>query len=194
MGCCGSKDDDSKPNENTRLIPREGSSAYETPRMLYPRYDATAEQESLKKIVQRTAENLIDISNTHATERLQQQDAIDRANEYMDLISSIKLDSKTLQKIQEKNSTLPKLHHRKKSQTSLQYQQGVTPNAHGVTTDLPPHVVLSGGVITKEDQEWLTKAMEEIHEAIEHIDVEYIGDLVVPLTWANSAPIHAIHG
>ncbi|CAB4378258.1 unnamed protein product [Rhizophagus irregularis] len=194
MGCCGSKDDDSKTNESTRLIPRDGSSAYETPRMSYPRYDATAEQDALQKIVQRTSENFIDISNTYATERLQQQDAIDRANEYIDLIGSIKLDSKTLQKIQEKSSTLPKMHQRKKSRTSLQSQQAASPDKQGVAMDLPPHVVLGGGCVTEEDQKWLTKVMEEIQEAIEHIEVEYIGDLVVPLTWANSAPIHAVHG
>ncbi|CAG8562817.1 13041_t:CDS:2, partial [Ambispora leptoticha] len=49
--------------------------------MSYQRYDAAADQarerELLQKIVQRTTENLIDISNTHLTERLQQQDAID---------------------------------------------------------------------------------------------------------------------
>jgi hypothetical protein len=40
----------------------------------------------------------------------------------------------------------------------------------------------------------LTTLVEEMHGAIEQIEVEYIGDLVVPLTWANSAPIHAVHG
>jgi hypothetical protein len=63
-------------------------------------------------------------------------------------MGSIKLDSKTLQKMQEKNSTLPKLHNRKKSRESQQAAQGVT-------TDLPPHVVLSGGGVSKEDQEWV---------------------------------------
>jgi hypothetical protein len=71
------------------------------------------------------------------------------------LIGSIKLDSKTLQKIQEKNSTLPKLHDRRKSRISLQSQQATSPDKHGVAMDLPPHVVLSGGSVTKEDREWV---------------------------------------
>ncbi|CAG8520100.1 2979_t:CDS:2 [Funneliformis mosseae] len=188
MGCCGSKDeDDNAKNERSRLLSGEGSTAYDTShaRMNYRYDDAvdhTIEQEALQKIVQQTADNFIDISNTHATERLQQQEAIDRANEY-------KLDPSTLQKIQEKSDTLPKLRHKKS--TSLQSQQVA---AQGGATDLPPHVVLGSGGVTREDQEWLTKAIDEMHEAIEHIEVEYVGDLVVPLTWANSAPIHAIHG
>ncbi|CAG8442500.1 17763_t:CDS:2 [Funneliformis caledonium] len=195
MGCCGSKDeDDNAKNERSRLLSGEGSTAYDTShaRMNYRYDDAvdhTIEQEALQKIVQQTADNFIDISNTHATERLQQQEAIDRANEYKELMGSIKLDPNTLQKIQEKSDTLPKLRH--KISTSLQSQQVA---AQGGATDLPPHVVLGSGGVTREDQEWLTKAIDEMHEAIEHIEVEYVGDLVVPLTWANSAPIHAIHG
>jgi hypothetical protein len=191
MGCCGSKDDDDqKPNERSRLLP-EGSS-YNPSRMSYSHYDDSVdhikEREALQKIVQRTAENLIDISNTHSTE-LQPQESIDRANEYKELIGSIKLDSKTLQKIQENSSTLPKLRHRKS--TSLSSQQAATPNAQqGGVVDLPPHVILSSDGVTQEEQEWLTKAMDDMHDAIEHIEVEYVGDLVVPLTWANAPPIH----
>ncbi|CAG8648868.1 2931_t:CDS:2 [Dentiscutata heterogama] len=120
-------------------------------RMAYPRYDAAAdrdrERESLQKIVQRTAE---------------------------DFISTIKLDSKTLQKIQEKN-TLPKLQNRKPPSLS---QISDVQN----TKLIPPHVVLNDGGLSKEDQMWLHKAMDEIHDAIDHIEVEYVGDLVVPLT------------
>jgi hypothetical protein len=72
------------------------------------------------------------------------------------LIGSIKLDSKTLQKIQDKNSTLPRLHRRKKSRASL--HQAVTSDTQKGTTDLPPHVVLSGGSVTKEEQEWVCSA------------------------------------
>lgn len=74
---------------------------------------------------------------------------------FRDLIGSIKLDSKTLQKIQEKSSTLPKLHHHRRSRTSLQPQQAASPDKEGVAMDLPPHVVLSGGSVTKEDREWV---------------------------------------
>ncbi|CAG8709480.1 32982_t:CDS:2, partial [Racocetra persica] len=49
-------------------------------------------------------------------------------------------------------------------------------------TLIPPNIVLSDGGLTKEDQTWLHKAMDEIHAAIDHIEVEYVGDLVVSLT------------
>ena len=76
---------------------------------------------------------------------------------YRELISSIKLDSKTLQKIQE-NTSLPKLRHKKS--TSLQSQQAATPNAQGGAIDLPPHVILSSGGVTQEDHEWVCWIME----------------------------------
>ncbi|CAG8789253.1 16424_t:CDS:2, partial [Acaulospora morrowiae] len=52
----------------------------------------------------------------------------------------------------------------------------------------PPHLVLKDGGVTKDDKEWLSNAMSKINEALDSIEVEYVGDLVVPLTWANSAP------
>ncbi|CAG8446615.1 1719_t:CDS:2 [Diversispora eburnea] len=61
-----------------------------------PGYDADAvherEQELLLRIVQRTAENLIDISNSHSIERLQQQDAIDPMDEINEAIEHIEID------------------------------------------------------------------------------------------------------
>ncbi|CAJ0904639.1 20462_t:CDS:2 [Entrophospora sp. SA101] len=52
-------------------------------------------------------------------------------------------------------------------------------------------LILSEGKITNEDEELLSKAMDEINQALKQIKVEYVGDLVVPLTWANSAPINS---
>ena len=40
------------------------------------------EQQYLREIVRQTSENLIDISNTHISERLPHQDSIDRASAY----------------------------------------------------------------------------------------------------------------
>lgn len=78
------------------------------------------------------------------------------------MIGSIKLDSKTLQKIQEKSSTLPKMHQRKKSRTSLQSQHAASPDKQRVAMDLPPHVVLGGGCVTEEDQKWVCTTEEFI--------------------------------
>ncbi|KAG9300096.1 hypothetical protein G9A89_000836 [Geosiphon pyriformis] len=197
-GCCGSKEavDGSKPNAQTPLLSRDVGSAYGDSlhnRMNYQRYDVAAdlarEQASLQKIVQRAAENLVDISNTHPTERLQHQDAIDRANEYKDLMSMIKLDPKAIQKLQEKSSTLPKI--RKKSSTNLlkSNSSNLTHSAI-IKESRPPSVILSNNSPSKEDIEWLSKAMVDLHEAIDHIQIQFAGDLVVPLSWATPTPVH----
>ncbi|CAG8543136.1 2369_t:CDS:2 [Ambispora gerdemannii] len=136
--------------------------------------------------------NLIDISNTHLTERLQQQDAIDRANEYKDLISSIKLDEKALKKLQEKSSTLPKLQQKTISSTTIASQS--PPASNNNTRATSPGAILSENSLTKNDVEWLSKAMNEIHDAINHIEVQFMGDLVVPLTWNAPSPVHPAHG
>jgi len=199
MGCCGSKRvaDGSKPNERSLLLSGDGTSVYIDSlhhRMTYQRYDATVdharEQESLQKIVQRTAESLIDISNTHATERLQQQDAIDRANEYKELMSTIKLDSKAYQKLQAKSNTLPNL-SKKSSIKSL--ASSSTAATLTDSTSRPPHIILSENSVTKEDADLLSRTIEQIHEVVEHIEVESVGDLVVSLPWANPSPVHPIH-
>ncbi|CAG8652923.1 17230_t:CDS:2, partial [Acaulospora colombiana] len=145
-------------DEENPLIP--GNSSYRTSR--YPRYDRVREEELLNKIVQRAAENFIDISNTHATERLQPQDTIDRASEYREVMNEIKLDTKIFQKIQEHN-TLPKLRNKKSFHSSSQ----PTP----IVASPPPHVVLKEGCVTKEDEEW---AMSDINRALEDIEVEYV--------------------
>ncbi|CAG8633965.1 18437_t:CDS:2, partial [Acaulospora morrowiae] len=123
MGCCFSKEEE-EPDERTPLL--DGGNTYKPTK--FPRYDRFKEEELLQKIVQRTAENLIDISNTHATERLQPPDFIDRTNEFKELISTIKLDSKALQKIQRDNS-LTKLQDRTSSSQQTR----------------PPHLVLKDG-------------------------------------------------
>ncbi|RHZ54975.1 hypothetical protein Glove_421g8 [Diversispora epigaea] len=198
MGCCFSKENDSSksPNEGSRLLPGDGTN-YDTPRMIYPPPpDAEAEhereQELLQIIVQRTAENLIDISNSQVIERLQQQDVIDRVNEYNELFNTIKLDNMTLLKIKENsNSTMPKLRNKcfiqsvfpsTKTEPETKVETSTLNVKSSNNNNLSPDVILSGGIVTKEDQDLLFKAMDEINEAIEHIEIDYVGDLVVPLT------------
>ncbi|KAG0207476.1 hypothetical protein BGX31_002561, partial [Mortierella sp. GBA43] len=57
------------------------------------------ELESLQKIVERTAGNLIDIPSTLQVERIQQQDAQIRSNEYTIALSTVKLPQQTIRKL-----------------------------------------------------------------------------------------------
>jgi len=226
MGCCyscfGRGNDTSKTSERSHLLAAggDGSSYSESlnARMSYSRYDAAREQESLQKIVQKTSENLIDISNSHVNERLLQQqqqlsqhqqlDTTERANEYKALINTIKLNSKTFPKIQEKSSTISKLKKRqtlshlihqqqqqlqdhKENSPKEQVNDESTKSRQNSESSSSSGLILSEGKITNEDEELLSKAMDEINQALKQIKVEYVGDLVVPLTWANSAPINS---
>ncbi|CAG8733927.1 10454_t:CDS:2, partial [Ambispora leptoticha] len=125
-----------------------------------------------------------------------QQDAIDRANEYKDLINSIKLDEKALKKMQEKSNTLPKLQQKTiSSSTNIAPQPKLTsPTENDNLQSTSPSAVLSENSLTKNDVEWLLAAMNEIHDAVDHIEVQYVGDLVVPLAWTASSPVHPVHG
>ncbi|CAH1758833.1 7141_t:CDS:2 [Entrophospora sp. SA101] len=149
--------------------------------MSYSRYDAAREQESLLKIVQKTSEALI---------------------------STIKLNSKTFPKIQEKGLTISKLKKRqtlshlihqqqqqlqdhKENSPKEQVNDESTKSWQNSESSSSSGLILSEGKITNEDEELLSKAMDEINQALKQIKVEYVGDLVVPLTWANSAPINS---
>ncbi|ORX99917.1 hypothetical protein K493DRAFT_348211 [Basidiobolus meristosporus CBS 931.73] len=163
MGCCSSKQEDPQiANERTHLLNGAQTASPDgiDKRMSYKEYEAMNQarlEDSLKKIVQKTAENLIDISRTQV-ERMKHQDTMERSNTYKTLMEGCK--------------TLP-------------------PNVMNIfdlpANDLPksPKDVLSKSRVTKEDLAMTTKALNDIQEAVEHMQIEYIGEFVVPLTFAT---------
>ncbi|RUS32958.1 hypothetical protein BC938DRAFT_473686 [Jimgerdemannia flammicorona] len=164
MGCCGSKEDYAKPDEGEPLLIR---TEQDFPRS-YPRYEAIdhqLEQETLKQIVDRTAANLIDISSA-TTDHLQHQDAQDRAKEYGDLLAQIQI---------------PKT------------RPGGNPSAGiplGLSSSVAPQDVLArSAVLDDDDVSKLYKLMDDVQQALNKIEVENVGEIVVPLTLSNSAPI-----
>ncbi|KAI8839874.1 hypothetical protein BC829DRAFT_492770 [Chytridium lagenaria] len=88
MGCCASrKRESSTPsdevNEQTSLLHSTGTN---DPVEIIPQNNTVItqqrEQETLKKIVKTTAENLIDISSIRLLDKIQPEHAVERAKEY----------------------------------------------------------------------------------------------------------------
>ncbi|KAG0298636.1 hypothetical protein BGZ96_009710 [Linnemannia gamsii] len=147
------------------------------------------ETESLQKIVERTAGNLIDIPSTLQVERLQRQEAQNRSNEYLNALNTVKLPEQTIRKLYSMTSVM--------ATTGVDFQQ--TNDVHETTTTATPRErsstssgsslkapsvreVLAEKTVDPKTVGWMASAMGELHQATESIDVEDVGDLIVTLS------------
>ncbi|KAG0003438.1 hypothetical protein BGZ79_000897 [Entomortierella chlamydospora] len=148
------------------------------------------ELESLQKIVERTAGNLIDIPSTLQLERLQQQEAQNRLNEYVSALNTVKLPQQTIRKLCSMTSV-------KTSGTDMPSLDGVLETAVGTgstgkersTTSSGSSIktpsvreVLAEKTVDPRTVGWMASAMGELQQATESIDVEDVGDLIVTLS------------
>ncbi|KAF9899444.1 hypothetical protein BX616_003031, partial [Lobosporangium transversale] len=139
------------------------------------------EFDSLQRIVERTAGNLIDIPSTLQLERLQQQEAQHRSNEYIAALNAVKLPEQTIKKLYNMTSVV-------KAGGDLPNEQldGVLKSSasSAVNSIKAPSVreVLAEKAIDSKTLGWMTNAMGELHRATEQIDVKDVGDLIVTLS------------
>ncbi|KAG0051268.1 hypothetical protein BGZ83_003902 [Gryganskiella cystojenkinii] len=163
------------------------------------------ELESLQKIVERTAGNLIDIPSTFQLERLQQQEAETRSNEYISALNTVKLPEQTLRKLSSMTSVnvkgsasavdLPGLNAvleqavgQKGSSTPTNGNGLGSPHeristSSGSSVKAPSvREVLAEKTVDPKTVGWLANAMGELHQATESMDVEDVGDLIVTLS------------
>ncbi|ORY54519.1 hypothetical protein LY90DRAFT_702304, partial [Neocallimastix californiae] len=101
MGCCSSRcvdDDVIDPNERTRLL-NDTENINDDDNQNFHLISQLREQEKLKQIVQKTAENLIDISNIRTLDQLQQQDVMERTREYQEIIVKCENQNEVKEKI-----------------------------------------------------------------------------------------------
>ncbi|KAF9135344.1 hypothetical protein BGW39_003451 [Mortierella sp. 14UC] len=148
------------------------------------------ETESLQKIVERAAGNLIDIPSTLQLERLQQQEAQNRSNEYLNALSTVKLPEQTIRKLYSMTSFMAA------AGTDLQTNEVLETTTAAVTAPRErtstssgssvkaPSVreVLAEKTVDPKTVGWMANAMGELHQATESIDVEDVGDLIVTLS------------
>ncbi|KAK9766871.1 hypothetical protein K7432_003731 [Basidiobolus ranarum] len=163
MGCCSSKQEDPRiVNESSQLLsgtqPSPPGIIHE--RMNYRDYETMNQEgieDSLKKIVQRTAKNLIDISRTQV-EKMKLQDTMERSKSYKTLIESCK--------------TLPP-----KVMDIIDFPVAETPKS--------PREMLSQSGVVKGDIVLAATTLNKIELAFDQIQIQYIGEFVVPLTFTT---------
>ncbi|KAG0171114.1 hypothetical protein DFQ28_001574 [Apophysomyces sp. BC1034] len=115
----------------------------------YGTIDLKMEQDFWNDVIERTTNNLIDISSTIA-DPLQTQDIQERVEKYRELLDQLTVKSP------------PKdvLHN---NSSPIEILLGAEPN-EGI------------------DLDWLYQSMDEIQNALDHVEVEHVGDIVVNLT------------
>ncbi|CAO0794826.1 unnamed protein product [Mucor circinelloides] len=164
MGCCGSKEDRDEDDVNAPLlnddIVGDNRMNYQT----YETIDVQKEQEFWNNIIDRTTQNLIDISSSQ-TDPLQDTDVQERESKYRHLLEQIK----------------PKI----QQQSTLAIDTNIN-NCVDILTNAKPN-----GGMTDGEVDWLYQTMDEIQDALQHIDIQPVGDMVVHLTMTDNSTISA---
>jgi len=122
--------------------------------------------------------NLIVISNVRP-DRLLPQEAIERANEYKKLFSSIRPDHEAFQQLQTKINKFTSYQKLSSTETGEMTENKKT-----------PYDILSENSINEEDVSMLSKALNEVDGAMQGFQVQFVSELVVPLTCVSSMPVH----
>ncbi|KAF8950647.1 hypothetical protein BGZ46_004405, partial [Entomortierella lignicola] len=171
--------------ERTRLLNESHDAlSYGVNRMSptnYGEQNQVRELQSLQRIVEQTAGNLIDIPSTLQLERLQQQEAQNRSNEYISALNTVKLPEQTIKKLYSMTSVI-------KAGSDLPSEQldgALRSSASSAVNSIKaPSVreVLAEKTIDSKTLGWMASAMGELHQATEQIDVEDVGDLIVTLS------------
>ncbi|ORX65173.1 hypothetical protein BCR32DRAFT_250750 [Anaeromyces robustus] len=162
MGCCSSTcvdDDLIEPNERTRLL-NEDENLNDDNNQNFHMISQLREQEKLNQIVQKTAENLIDISNIRTFDQLQSQDIIERTREYQEIIVRCENQNNDLK---EKINKLPGISNNNKS---------FYDNVNGFAT------IINTSIKT-EDKSQMSNIINEIQDSLNDIKIEDVGEFVI---------------
>lgn len=100
--------------------------------------------------------NLIDISNTQ-TDPLQETDLQERVDRYQQLLQQIQLKSDAVTDTTNNNNVLD------------------------ILTNAKPY-----GGMDDSQVDWFYQTMDELQEAIQHIDIDPVGDIVIHLTMTDT--------
>ncbi|KAF9161136.1 hypothetical protein DFQ27_009682 [Actinomortierella ambigua] len=138
------------------------------------------ELESLQRIVERTAGNLIDIPSTLHLERLQQQEAQTRSHEYQSALHTVKLPEQAIRKLYSMTSVRASGDTPAGDVESIGFKSS---SSSGNSVKAPSvREVLSEKPVDLKTLGWMSSAMGELHQATDAIDVKHVGDLIVTLS------------
>ncbi|KAG0175760.1 hypothetical protein DFQ28_008373 [Apophysomyces sp. BC1034] len=128
-------------------------------------FDVKKEQEFWNEVIDRATQNLIDISCSN-TEPLQSQDVQERVEKYRDLLDQMDTGHE--------------------QQTSGVQLLENNLSAADILVNAKPYGGMSDGEV-----DWLYQAMDDIQAAIQRIQVQPVGDMVVHLTMTENSAIRA---
>ncbi|KAG2203017.1 hypothetical protein INT47_013233 [Mucor saturninus] len=160
MGCCGSKEDHEDDGIRDPLLEDFDVDNRRNYRTQEP-INIQKEQEFWSSIIDRTTQNLIDISSAQ-TDPLQDTDVEERENKYRQLVEGT----------QPRLLTHPTLDN--------------NTNIWELLSQAKPN-----GGMTDGEVDWLYQTMDEIQDALQHIVIEPAGEMVVHLTMTENSSIKA---
>ncbi|KAJ3217649.1 hypothetical protein HDU67_007472 [Dinochytrium kinnereticum] len=158
MGACCSRrrqqpSTTTEPNEQTSLLhSAEPHEAVEITQQNNSVIKQQREQETLKKIVKTTAENLIDISSIRLLDKIQPEHAVERAKEYSII------------------SRMPELH-------TVPSAVAFSP----VPISSISEVLSKPGAVREDDVRLTSDMLSQVRVALEEVKVNEVGEVVVPL-------------
>ncbi|KAI9261844.1 hypothetical protein EDC94DRAFT_609041 [Helicostylum pulchrum] len=158
MGCCGSKEDRDDDGEHENLLNYDIADDNRRNYKTYEPINIQKEQEFWNSIIDRTTQNLIDISSAQ-TDPLQDTDVQERETKYRYLVQQTQPKKLTQYDTIDTNTNI------------LETLSTAKPN----------------GGMTDGEVDWLYQTMDEIQDALQHIDIEPVGEIVVHLTMTDSS-------
>jgi hypothetical protein len=145
----------------------------------YGEQNQVRELESLQRIVERTAGNLIDIPSTLQLERLQHQEAQNRSNQYISALNAVKLPQQAIKKLHSMTSVVKvgdipcdQLDGALKSSASSAVNSVKAPSVREVLAEK----------IDPKTLDWMADAAGGLRKATEQIGVRDVGDLIATLS------------
>lgn len=166
MGCCGSKEERDEDDVNAPLLNDEVDGDNRMNYQTYETIDVQKEQEFWNNIIDRTTQNLIDISSSQA-DPLQDTDVEERETKYRHLLEQV--SDKAV-----------------KSDNNYTLDTSNNMNVVDILSNAKPN-----GGMTDGEVDWLYQTMDEIQDALQHIDIEPVGEMVVHLTMTENSSIKA---
>ncbi|KAI8093586.1 uncharacterized protein BX664DRAFT_330030 [Halteromyces radiatus] len=189
MGCCSSKEDH---DEDDVRVPLLGNEVTNDNRMNYPpqeNIDHKQEQEFWKDVVDRTTQNLIDISSSQ-TDPLQEQDIQERTDKYHDLLGQVDSAQTYGNNLKPYGNGIE--NNSSSSSSNNSGGQSLTSNMTGAdisAIDTMISTARSNHTLSEEQQQWFDQAVLDIEQALKKIQVQPVGDMVVHLTMPDSTSI-----
>ncbi|PHZ13732.1 uncharacterized protein RHIMIDRAFT_236786 [Rhizopus microsporus ATCC 52813] len=156
MGCCSSKVDQDEDDINAPLLNEHLTNDNRVNYQTCETIDVQKEQEFWNNVIDKTTQNLIDISNTQ-TDPLQETDLQERVDRYQQLLQQIQLKSDVVTDTTNNNNVLD------------------------ILTNAKPY-----GGMDDSQVDWFYQTMDELQEAIQHIDIDPVGDIVIHLTMTDT--------